>query len=84
MPYCGTIRTFDLVGASGTILPDNGGEPIPFRLCDLVSGSPSPLPNQRYGYETFQVNGGMTRAVELRQLAAQPGVLEQQPRSQRN
>ena len=82
MPYCGTIRTFDEVKDTGTILPDTGGEPIPFRLCAIQSGGAVPLPNQRYSYETFQVNGGMTRAVDLRQLSDQPSVLEQQARSQ--
>ena len=82
MPYYGVIRTFDQFREVGTILPDSGGEPLPFRLSAIEVGEPSPLPNQRYAFETHQVNGGMTRAVDLRQLAEQPGILEQQARSQ--
>ena len=82
MPYCGVIRMFDQFRDVGTIMPEGGGEPIPFKLSAVQASEQLPLPGQHFSYETHQVNGGMTRAVDLVLLAEQPGILEQQARSQ--
>ena len=84
MAKLGTIRFWNPERGTGTIDPDHGGDALPFKRADLQDGTEQPAPEQRYSYETYEVNGGGKRAVDLRPLAnatqerAQPRAQEQQ------
>ena len=70
MPQFGRISSYDIDRGSGTISPETGGAPLPFAKADLELGAQLPRFDQRYGYETSEVNGGNKRAIFLH---PQPG-----------
>jgi CspA family cold shock protein len=65
MPFFGRIIAYDSDGEIGTIAPEGGGTPLPFRKSDLETGMRAPRIDQRFGYETSEINGGGKRAVFL-------------------
>lgn len=65
MTHYGTIKSYDSGKGSGTIAPEKGGEPLAFVKADLQQEAEEPKVNQRYGYETKQMNGGRPQAVNL-------------------
>ncbi|MHA6318382.1 cold-shock protein [Altererythrobacter sp. CAU 1778] len=52
---------------AGTISPEKGGDALPFRKKDLQQQAQEPEVDQRYGFETSEVDGGKKRAVNLQQ-----------------
>lgn len=65
MPHFGRINSYDIDQGRGTIIPETGGTPLPFAKADLELGAQLPRVDQRYGYETSEVNGASKRAVFL-------------------
>lgn len=66
MTYFGSIKSYDSGKGAGTIVPENGGDALPFKKADLQSENREPKVDQRYGYETSKVDSGKVRAVNLR------------------
>lgn len=65
MAHFGKIKTYDSGKGSGTIAPEKGGEVLAFGKADLQQEGQIPKVDQRYGYETSQVDGDKARAVNL-------------------
>ena len=67
MTNFGKIQSYNDQSRSGIILPDQGGQPIPFDNQDAASDDPRPKIHQRYAYDTLlPAQGGELRAVNLR------------------
>ena len=76
----GQIKSYASTKGVGTITPEKGGEALDFAKADLKEEGQEPQADQRYGYETKQVDGGKTCAVNLQmqqggipQSGKQPG-----------
>ncbi|MHA6333846.1 cold-shock protein [Qipengyuania sp. CAU 1752] len=72
MTHYGKIKSYDTCKGAGTITPEKGGEPLPFVKADLQQEAQEPKVDQRYGYETKQVDGGKQQAMNLQQEQGQP------------
>lgn len=81
MSHFGKIKWYNSGKGSGTILPDEGGDALPFRRSDLQPEGQEPQTDQRFSYETSEVDGGQKRAVNLRQQGESQTV-EAQARAQ--
>lgn len=67
MTNYGKIRWYDSGRGSGTIVPEKGGDALPFRKSDLQQVGQEPQTDQRYSFETSELDGGQKCAVNLRQ-----------------
>lgn len=65
MTHFGKIQSYNSSEGSGTITPGKGGDALPFRKSDLQQQAQEPKVDQRYGYETSEIDGGNKRAVNL-------------------
>ncbi len=65
MTQYGKIKSYDSAKGAGTITPDKGGDALPFNKSDLQQQAQEPRADQRYGYDTRQVNGGTAHATNL-------------------
>lgn len=65
MTHFGKIKSYDTGKGTGTITPEAGGEPLGFAKADLQQKGEEPKVDQRFGYDTAQMNGGKARAVNL-------------------
>jgi CspA family cold shock protein len=65
MTHYGKIKNYDSAKGTGTIAPEKGGAPLPFKKADLQQEGQEPKADQRWGYETSQVDGGQVSAVSL-------------------
>jgi CspA family cold shock protein len=65
MTHFGKIKSYDSGKGAGTISPEEGGDVLPFGKSDLQQESQAPKVGDRYGFETNQVDGHDTRAVNL-------------------
>lgn len=81
MSHFGKIKWYNSGKGSGTISPEDGGDALPFRKSDLQQEGQEPKADQRYSYETSEVDGGKKRAVNLRQQG-EGQTVEEQARSQ--
>ncbi|WP_144096589.1 cold shock domain-containing protein [Croceicoccus sediminis] len=77
MTNYGKIKWYNSGKGSGTILPEKGGDALPFRKSDLQQEGQEPQTDQRYSYETSEVDNGQKRAVNLRQQGESQVVEEQ-------
>lgn len=66
MTAYGHIRWFNDRNGAGTIMPEDGGDALPFRAAEMPEQSPRPQVDQRYSYETLDTDSGRKRAVNLR------------------
>ncbi len=83
MTHFGKIKSYDGDKGTGMITPDKGGDALPFRRKDLQQQAQEPSVDQRFGYETSEVNGGDKRAINLQlQQGEGDNVREQQARAQ--
>jgi CspA family cold shock protein len=64
MTHYGKIKSYDR--GQGLITPESGGDPLSFAKADLQQKGQEPKVNQRYGYQTSQVDGRAAYAVNLR------------------
>lgn len=65
MTNYGKIHSYDAAKGSGMITPEKGGDALPFAKADLQQQAEVPMVDQRYGYETKQVDGGKSCATHL-------------------
>ena len=69
MTHFGKIESYDSIKGSGMIAPDKGGDALHFGKSDLKEQGSQPRVDQRYGYDTSQVDGGDPRAVNVHMAA---------------
>ena len=72
MTHYGKIKSYDSGKGSGTITPERGGDALPFKKADLQQQAQEPKVDQRYGYDTSEVDGGDKRAINLQPQQADP------------
>jgi cold shock protein len=65
MTHYGKIKSYDTGKGAGMITPDKGGDALPFNKADLQQQAEVPKADQRYGYETRQIDGGKAHAINL-------------------
>tara|TARA_B100001057_G_scaffold489237_1_gene575106 strand:+ start:289 stop:537 length:249 start_codon:yes stop_codon:yes gene_type:complete len=65
MAHFGKIKSYDSSSGTGSITPDEGGNALRFAKADLQQERQMPKVDQRFSYETSEVNGGNKRAVNL-------------------
>ncbi len=70
MTHYGKIKSYDSNKSSGMITPEKGGDALPFGRSDLQEQAKEPKVDQRFGYETKQVDGGKAHAVSLKHQEA--------------
>lgn len=68
MALFGNISSYDSGKGVGVISPEKGGDDLAFKKGDLQQQALEPQPDQRFRYETVQLDGGRMRAVNLRQV----------------
>ena len=67
MAHFGKIKSYDSSSGTGSITPEEGGDALRFNKADLQQEGQMPKVDQRYSYETSQVDGGKKSAVNLQQ-----------------
>ena len=67
MPHYGKIKSYDSSAGTGSITPEKGGDALRFRKADLQQEGQMPKVDQRFSYETSEVDGGRKTAVNLQQ-----------------
>lgn len=65
MTHYGKIKSYDAAKGTGMITPEKGGDALAFNKSDLQQQAQEPRADQRYGYDTRQVDGGKAHAVNL-------------------
>lgn len=65
MTTFGKIKSYDSSSGTGSITPEKGGDALRFMKADLQQEGQVPKIDQRFSYETSQVDGGKTSAVNL-------------------
>lgn len=78
MAHFGKIKSYDTSKGTGTIAPEAGGEPLGFAKADLQQKGEEPKVDQRFGYDTAQMNGGKARAINLQMQQSQREQAEKQ------
>lgn len=63
MTHYGKIKSYDSAKGAGMITPDKGGDALAFNKSDLQQQAQVPKADERYGYETKQVDGGKAHAT---------------------
>ncbi|QUL39133.1 cold-shock protein [Erythrobacter sp. JK5] len=82
MTHFGKIKSYDSNKGVGTITPEKGGDALPFGKSDLQQQAQEPKVEQRYGYETSEVDGGKKRAVNLQHQQGDGRSQKEQARQQ--
>lgn len=82
MANFGKIKSYDEQKGAGTIMPEKGGNALPFKKADLQQEAALPKVDQRFSYETSEVNGGHKSAVNLQQQAGENAQQEQASKQQ--
>lgn len=67
MTYYGKIKSYDSSMGTGSITPEGGGDALRFKKEDLQQEGQVPRVDQRFSYETSEVDGGKKSAVNLQQ-----------------
>lgn len=65
MTNYGKIKNYDSSSGTGSITPEAGGDALRFKKADLQQEGEMPKVDQRFSYETSEVNGGKKSAVNL-------------------
>jgi cold shock protein len=78
----GTIKSYDRDRGSGTILPEQGGDALPFRKSDLQQQAQEPRQDQRYGYDVKNADNGKRYAINLK-AQGDAQLQQEQARAQR-
>lgn len=81
MAHFGNIKSYNQDKGTGTIVPEKGGDALPFKKKDLQQEAEAPKVDQRFSYETAEVDGGHKRATNL-QMQAEESTHEKQARNQ--
>ena len=81
MTNFGNIKSYDSGKGRGTIIPEQGGDALPFRKSDLQQQAQEPKLDQRYGYDVKNTDYGKRYAVNLHQQG-EADVQQDQARAQ--
>ncbi|MGB3624731.1 MAG: hypothetical protein WA989_02820 [Henriciella sp.] len=65
MTHYGKIKSYDSSNGTGSITPEKGGDALRFKKADLQQEGQVPKVDQRYSFETSEVDGGKKWAVNL-------------------
>ena len=65
MANFGKIKSYDSSSGTGSITPEKGGDALRFKKADLQQEAEVPKVDQRFSYETSEVDGGKKTAVNL-------------------
>ncbi|OYX66759.1 MAG: hypothetical protein B7Y88_02685 [Sphingomonadales bacterium 32-64-17] len=65
MAHFGKIKSYDSSSGTGSITPEKGGDALRFKKADLQQEAEVPKVDQRFSYETSEVDGGKKMAVNL-------------------
>jgi len=65
MTCYGKIKSYDSNAGTVSITAKKGGDVLRFKKSDLQQEAEMPKVDQRFGYETSEVDGGKKRAVNL-------------------
>ena len=65
MTHFGKIKSYDSSAGTGAITPEKGGDALRFKKADLQQEGQMPKVDQRFSYETSEVDGGKKHAVNL-------------------
>ena len=65
MTHYGKIKSYDSSSGTGSITPEKGGETLRFKKADLQQEGQMPKVDDRFSYETSEVDGGKKSAVNL-------------------
>lgn len=65
MTHYGNIKSYDSSAGTGSITPEKGGEALRFKKSGLQQEAEMPKVDQRFSYETSEVDGGKKHAVNL-------------------
>ena len=65
MTHYGKIKSYDSSVGTGSITPEKGGDALRFKKSDLQQEGEVPKVDQRFSYETSEVDGGKKHAVNL-------------------
>ena len=82
MGHMGQIKSYDANKGAGTIMPEKGGNALPFKKADLQQQAQEPKVDDRYEYETSEVDGGHKRAVNLQQQGEEAAKQDQASKQQ--
>lgn len=83
MTHFGKIKSYDSSVGTGSITAEKGGDVLRFKKADLQQEGQVPKVDQRYSYETSQVDGGKKQAVNLQhQQGESQGQKEQASKQQ--
>ena len=77
MTHFGNIKSYDSEKGSGSIVPEKGGDALPFRKSDLQQEAQEPKNGERYGYELKSANNGRNYAVNLQHQQGEDAKQEQ-------
>lgn len=77
----GNIKSFDTGKGRGTIVPERGGDALPFRKSDMQQQAQEPQEGQRYAYDVRNADNGKRYAVNLHQQE-EADVQQEQARAQ--
>ena len=81
MAHFGNIKSYNQDKGTGTIAPEKGGDALPFKKKDLQHEAEAPKVDQRFSYETAEVDGGNKRATNL-QMQAEESTQQKQASKQ--
>lgn len=65
MTHYGKIKSYDSSSGTGSITPEKGGDVLRFKKADLQQEGQVPKVDERFSYETSEVDGGKKSAVNL-------------------
>ena len=65
MTHYGKIKSYDSSSGTGSITPEKGGDALRFKKADLQQEGQMPKVDQRFSYDTSEVDGGRKSAVNL-------------------
>ncbi len=82
MANFGTIKSYDSGKGTGTIVPEKGGDALPFRKSDMQQQGQEPQQDQRFGYDVKDAENGKRYAVNLQQQQGEGDAKQNQARAQ--
>lgn len=82
MTQFGKIQSYDSGLGAGWIIPNRGGDPLPFSKADLRRESQQPQVNQAYSFTPAEAGGSGKRATDLDRLS-DAKILQMQASAQR-
>jgi len=82
MTHFGKIKSYDSSMGTGSITPETGGDALRFKKADLQQEDQMPKVDQRFSYETSEVDGGKKRAVNLQHQQGEGPSQKEQARTQ--